>query len=66
MTMQTTRARPALPAPEARRLRHTLALAFALALAVALTAGCALTPPKPPDCDGPWTPINPPRVQDGS
>jgi len=33
-----------------------VALAVVTAL---LVSGCALVPPAPPDCNGPWTPINP-------
>lgn len=32
-----------------------------LVLVVVLT-GCALTPSKPPDCEGPWTAINPTKT----
>ncbi len=49
--------RPPSPCPALRT-------AFLL-LVTALLCGCALTPPKPPQCDGPWVPINtavPPEV----
>lgn len=32
-------------------------IAAGIALLISL-AGCALTPPKPPECEGPWVPVN--------
>jgi hypothetical protein len=55
---------PADPRTPARRLLlRTGRTVSAAAVAVVLVAGCALSRPKPPECDGPWTPINPVRTQ---
>ena len=40
-------------------IRSLSTLACAATLVAA--SGCALTPPAPPECDGPWTAINAPR-----
>lgn len=40
------------------RQRYTVLI---LVLSLALTA-CAFTPSKPPECEGPWSPINPPAA----
>ena len=37
--------------------------ALATAVLALVLAGCAVTPPKPPDCEGPWTPINAARTE---
>lgn len=57
---EPTRPRPMTRPHTRRRAVRPFA---ALALVAALAAGCAVTPPKPPECDGPWTPINPVRTQ---
>jgi len=41
--------------PEAAAVRRRLVM---VVLVVAALAGCAMHPPKPPECNGPYTPIN--------
>lgn len=37
---------------------NRLVIRIAPIVTVLALAACAVTPPAPPDCSGPWTPIN--------